>query len=98
MVYIWVDNVYRVRLKSTATPGSDYINASFIDVRAQESYSVDGGNVLFECRVTDREILTLLLRGHLSQQQVIFGEWFGRRNANVLCSCASSRNKKYVVV
>ena len=32
-VYSWIDNFYRVCLKSTATPGSDYINASFIDVR-----------------------------------------------------------------
>ena len=27
-----IDNLYRVCLKSTAMPGSDYINASFIDV------------------------------------------------------------------
>ena len=27
------DNFYRVRLKPTATPSSDYINASFINVR-----------------------------------------------------------------
>ena len=28
-----IDNAYRVCLKSSATQGSDYINASFIDVR-----------------------------------------------------------------
>ena len=40
-----LDNYYRICLKSTATAGSDYINASFIDVRKFNIARMDGGNM-----------------------------------------------------
>ena len=34
----YIDNFYRVCLKSSAVPGSDYINASFIHVKEESTY------------------------------------------------------------
>ena len=82
----YVDNFYRVRLKSSAVPGSDYINASFIHVKEGSTYITTWISLRFFFRVTDRRKRTLLPKGRLSQQSVIFGEWCGRTKANVLCS------------
>ena len=93
-------NTNRARLRPTGTPGADYINASFVDVRTMSTiltitlilyiaWCHFNQSLHISCRVIRSVMRTSLPRLLCQTLSVTSGEWFGSSRANASSCCAT---------
>ena len=101
-VHCWCllsDELGRVRLRHGPKPGSDYINASFIDVCVMNFYQYQTHIYTSLYRVTSSKRHTLLLKVLCLVQWMICGGWYGNTTVPPLsCSVTSLRMIRWITV